>query len=44
MTGQPGQALCIFAGDMLHYKDRTLPYREVDAAGEAAGAQTTAGC
>ena len=30
VTGQPGQALCIFAGDMLHYKDRTLPYREVD--------------
>ena len=43
VTDQPGQALCIFAGDMLHYRDRTLPYREVDAPGEAAGAQTTAG-
>ena len=43
VTDQPGQALCIFAGDMLHYRGRTLPYREVDAAGEAAGAQTTAG-
>ena len=43
VTGQPGQALCIFAGDMLHYRDRTLPYREVDAAGDAANAQTTAG-
>ena len=43
VTGQPVQALCIFAGDMLHYRDRTLPYREVDAAGDAANAQTTAG-
>ena len=43
VTGQPGQALCIFAGDMLHYRGRTLPYREVDRAGDAAGAQTTAG-